>query len=219
MTALSATVQRRAAPLPTPFRLMADAIAGPRPVMLSTDEASAGRCAGPQDGGNHGRHDPPRPHGSARCAAERGRRSRTHPHRSPVACASFLRRHRRQPRGAPRGTDRERDGAVAACTVVVGGGPSARRWRRWQHDSPHARSAGACSAADVLWRITVWRINVWRITVWRIIVVDGVGFGPRCTPHWRRLDLLQFWCWHRGSAQGVAARRSARSTGRGQPGR
>jgi hypothetical protein len=40
MTALSATVQRRPAPLPTPFRPMADAIAGRRPVMLSTDAAS-----------------------------------------------------------------------------------------------------------------------------------------------------------------------------------
>jgi hypothetical protein len=40
MTSLSATVRRRPAPLPTPFRPMADAIAGPRPVMLSTDAAS-----------------------------------------------------------------------------------------------------------------------------------------------------------------------------------
>jgi hypothetical protein len=40
MTELSATVRRRPAPLPTPFRPMADAIAGRRPVMLSTDDAS-----------------------------------------------------------------------------------------------------------------------------------------------------------------------------------
>jgi hypothetical protein len=40
MTALSETIRRRPAPLPTTFRPMADAIAGPRPVMLSTDSAS-----------------------------------------------------------------------------------------------------------------------------------------------------------------------------------
>jgi hypothetical protein len=40
MTALSETVRRNPAPLPTTFRPMADAIAGPRPVMLSTDSAS-----------------------------------------------------------------------------------------------------------------------------------------------------------------------------------
>jgi hypothetical protein len=40
MTALSETVRRSPAPLPTTFRPMADAIAGPRPVMLSTDPAS-----------------------------------------------------------------------------------------------------------------------------------------------------------------------------------
>jgi hypothetical protein len=40
MTTLSETVRRRPAPLPTTFRPMADAIAGPRPVMLSTDAAS-----------------------------------------------------------------------------------------------------------------------------------------------------------------------------------
>lgn len=40
MTALSETVRRRPAPLPTTYRPLADAIAGPRPVMLSTDDAS-----------------------------------------------------------------------------------------------------------------------------------------------------------------------------------
>ncbi len=40
MTALSETVRRRPAPLPTTYRPLADAIAGPRPVMLSTDAAS-----------------------------------------------------------------------------------------------------------------------------------------------------------------------------------
>ena len=40
MTALSETVRRRPAPLPTTYRPLADAIAGPRPVMLSTDTAS-----------------------------------------------------------------------------------------------------------------------------------------------------------------------------------
>lgn len=40
MTVLSETVRRRPAPLPTTFRPLADAIAGPRPVMLSTDAAS-----------------------------------------------------------------------------------------------------------------------------------------------------------------------------------
>ena len=40
MTALSETVRRRPAPLPTTYRPLADAITGPRPVMLSTDAAS-----------------------------------------------------------------------------------------------------------------------------------------------------------------------------------
>ena len=40
MTELSATIRRRPAPLPTTYRPLADAIAGPRPVMLSTDAAS-----------------------------------------------------------------------------------------------------------------------------------------------------------------------------------
>jgi len=40
MTALSSTVRRSTTPLPMPLRPMAEAIAGTRPVMLSTDEAS-----------------------------------------------------------------------------------------------------------------------------------------------------------------------------------
>ena len=40
MTALSETIRRRPAPLPTTYRPLADAIAGPRPVMLSTDAGS-----------------------------------------------------------------------------------------------------------------------------------------------------------------------------------
>jgi hypothetical protein len=40
MSVLSETVRRRPAPLPTTYRPLADAIAGPRPVMLSTDSAS-----------------------------------------------------------------------------------------------------------------------------------------------------------------------------------
>ncbi len=40
MSVLSETIRRRPAPLPTTYRPLADAIAGPRPVMLSTDTAS-----------------------------------------------------------------------------------------------------------------------------------------------------------------------------------
>jgi hypothetical protein len=40
MSVLSETIRRSPAPLPTTYRPLADAIAGPRPVMLSTDAAS-----------------------------------------------------------------------------------------------------------------------------------------------------------------------------------
>ena len=144
MAVLSQTVQRTPAPLPTAYRPLADAIAGP----LSGDALHrwgfARRVAlGGQGRCDHRPHDPPRSPGGDCRTTRRGDGPRADPRRTPVAGATVLRRSRRQPRGAPSRAGRTADGPLAARTVGDHERTDDSTSLRRPNDSPVARPDAA----------------------------------------------------------------------------